>query len=156
MADALPLLEREIVIAAAPARVWELVRDPRRMSEWSPTVVSTRLKDAAEPALGVRFTNRNRVDDLEWTTHGEIVGFDEERVLAFRIEENWAIWSFALADDPAGTRLTQRRETPDGISELSRELTDGFMGGQETFTAALLDGMEQTLRQIRSTAEFSG
>lgn len=154
MAD-VPTLEHAITIAAAPARVWELVHDPRRMSEWSPTVVSTRLKDAAVPALGVRFTNRNRDGELEWTTHAEIVAYDEERLLAFRVEENWAIWSFTLAPDPAGTRLTQRRETPEGISELSRELTDGFMGGQEVFTAGLRDGMAQTLERIRAAAELT-
>lgn len=140
------------MIVASPAQVWSLIHDPRRMSEWSPTVASTRLKEST-PALGVRFTNRNQDGDLEWITHGEIVRFDEERALAFRIAENWAIWSFALEPDPAGTRLIQRRETPDGISDLSRELTDGFMGGQETFTAALLNGMEQTLQRIRGAAE---
>lgn len=54
-----------------------------------------------------------------------------------------------------GTLLIQRREAPEGTSELSRELTDGFMGGQEKFTAVSLEGMEHTLAQIKVAAEAS-
>ena len=121
MSDAVIMLERSIEIAATPARVWELVSDVCRMPEWSPQVTSTRLRRGHDRcALGAQFTNRNRHGELEWTTHAQIVRFAPERELAFRIEENWAIWSFHL--EPAGadgTLLTQRRETPDGISDLS-------------------------------------
>ena len=40
-----------------------------------------------------------------------------------------------------------------GISELSRELTDGFMGGQAAFTAETRSGMRQTLLGIKEAAE---
>lgn len=150
-----PLLEQSIEIAASVADVWALVSDVRRIPEWSPQVDSTRLRAGAEEvALGVEFTNRNSEGELVWTTHGTIVRFEPEREIAFRIEENWVVWSFELAptsDD--GTLLTQRRETPDGLSELSIELTDGFMGGQQVFTQRLLDGMGTTLEAIRAAAE---
>lgn len=146
-------LEDSIGIDAPPAAVWALVSDVRRMAEWSPQVTSTRIKDDAEPGEGVAFTNRNQHGELEWTTHARIVRFAPEEEIAFRVEENWAVWSFHLAPDGPGTRLTQRRATPDGISELSRELTEGFLGGLETFTASLRDGMRQTLTGIKATAE---
>ncbi|GAA3533299.1 SRPBCC family protein [Nocardioides daeguensis] len=146
-------LEDSIGIDAPPAAVWALVSDVRRMAEWSPQVTSTRIKDAAEPGEGVAFTNRNQHGELAWTTHARIVRFAPEEEIAFRVEENWAVWSFHLAPDGAGTRLTQRRATPDGISELSRELTEGFLGGMESFTASLRDGMRQTLVGIKATAE---
>ena len=63
------------------------------------------------------------------------------------------VWSFRLDPTDAGTRLTQRRDTPDGISDLSLELTDGFLGGQEVFTETLRAGMRQTLERIRDAAE---
>ncbi len=151
-----PLLEQSIEIAAPVAAVWDLVSDVRRVSEWSPQVTSTRLRagfDACE--LGTQFTNRNKLGDLEWTTHAEIVRFEAEREIVFRVEENWALWSFTISDGDAGTVLTQRRETPDGISDLSHELTDGFMGGQDAFTETLLAGMRETLEQIKAAAEAS-
>lgn len=148
------LLEDSIDIHAPVSRVWDLVCDVRRYPEWSPQVVSTRLRDGAEEvALGVQFTNLNREGDLEWKTRAEIVRFSVEREVAFRVEENWVVWGFSLEPTADGTRLVQRREAPDGVSELSAQLTDGFMGGQEAFTAAMRAGMRQTLAGIKAAAE---
>ena len=126
------------------------------MADWSPQVSSTRLRRGHERCeLGAQFTNRNRHGELEWTTHGEIVRFAVEREVAFRIEENWAIWSFHL-ESPAqgvGTVLTQRRETPEGLSAVSLDLTDAFMGGQAMFTETLRAGMRHTLERIKAAAE---
>lgn len=149
-----PLLEDRIEIAAPPSRVWALVSDVCRIPEWSPQVTSTRLRSGFERCeLGAEFTNRNREGDLEWTTHGEITQYDEGRAIAFRIAENWVIWSFLLEPVGGGTLLTQRREAPEGISDLSRELTEGFMGGQAAFTQHLRAGMRQTLERVRAAAE---
>lgn len=149
------MLERRIDIEATPARVWELISDVRRMPEWSPQVVSTRLRNGQHRCeLGTQFTNLNRHGELEWTTHAEIVRFDVERELAFRIRENWVIWCFDLVPTgDGGTALTQRRETPEGISDLSLQLTEEFMGGQEVFTQSLQEGMLQTLQRIKAAAE---
>ncbi|MGV7636869.1 SRPBCC family protein, partial [Mycobacterium kansasii] len=89
----------------------------------------------------------------EWVTHGEVVRHEPGRAIAFRIEENYTVWSFTLAADGTGTVLTQRRDAPDGISQFSLDLTERHLGGQEAFTALMLEGMEQTLAGIRSSAE---
>ena len=152
--DDAPDLVDSVHIAAPPERVWALVSDVRRMPDWSPQVDSSRLRDGFDHvALGTQFTNRNSYGDLVWTTHGEVVRFETGREVAFRIEENWVIWSFTLAPEHGGTRLVQRREAPDGISELSLELTNGFMGGVEAFTASMCEGMRLTLERIRAEAE---
>ena len=153
MADYEAVLEQSIDIDAPPAHVWDLVHDVTRMPEWSPQVVSTRLRNGFdEVALGAEFTNLNKQGEMEWVTHGEVVCFEPERELAFRIQENWVVWSFRLDPTDSGTRLTQRRDTPEGISDLSLELTDGFLGGQEAFTETLRAGMRQTLERIRDAA----
>ena len=73
---------------------------------------------------------------------------------AFRIKENWTVWSFDLEPTAAGgTRLTQRREAPKGISDLSVKLTDRVLGGVDDFTAELQRGMAQTLAKIKADAE---
>lgn len=149
-----PLLEDRIEIEAPVTRVWALVSDVCRMPEWSPQVASTRLRSGfGRCELGTEFTNRNKEGELEWTTHGEITRFDVEQAIAFRITESWVIWSFLLEPTDGGTLLTQRREAPEGLSDLSLELTDGFMGGQAAFTETLRAGMRQTLERIKAAAE---
>ena len=149
-----PLLEDRIEIEAPVSRVWDLVGDVRRMSEWSPQVSSTRLRAGYEEcAEGAEFTSLNREGELEWTTHGQITTYDVERAVAFRIAENWVVWSFLLEPVGGGTALTQRRETPEGISDLSIEWTERFLGGQGAFTEILRAGMRQTLERIKAAAE---
>jgi uncharacterized protein YndB with AHSA1/START domain len=149
-----PTLEASVHIDAPLESVWTLVSDVCRMPEWSPQVDSTRLRAGFdEVALGAQFTNRNSLGELVWTTHAEVVRFEPEREIAFRVEENWVIWSFTLVPDGSGTLLTQRRDAPDGISELSLELTNGFMGGVEVFTESMRVGMRETLEQIKANAE---
>lgn len=149
-----PKLVDSIHVAASPERVWALVSDVRRMPDWSPQVDSTRLAGGFDSvALGTRFTNRNSDGELVWTTHAEVVRFEPQREIAFRVEENWVVWSFTLTAVGGGVELVQRREAPDGISELSLELTDGFLGGVEAFTASMRAGMRLTLERIRADAE---
>lgn len=146
-------LEAEIEVAADPDAVWLLVSDPVRMAEWSPQVKSVRLKGEGPIGVGTRFTNRNADGELEWSTHGEIVRYEPEREIAFRIEENWATWSVALEPTNAGTRLVQRRETPDGVSPLSKQFSDTIYGGVEAYGELMLAGMQETLAAIKAAAE---
>lgn len=149
------LLERRITIDATPSAVWNIIRDVRRMPQWSPQVVSVKLRDPDDDiGLGTMFTNLNHHGELEWITHGEVVRYVPEKEIAFRIAENYTIWSFSIsADGAAATVLTQRRETPDGISQFSLELTESHLGGQQAFTELLEAGMEQTLAAIKACAE---
>lgn len=150
----IPVLEASVEIAAPVSHVWTMVSDVRRMSEWSPQVESTRLRAGFdEVGLGAQFTNRNVNGEAVWTTHAEIVRFEVEREMAFRVEENWLIWSFVVEPAENGTRLTQRREQPEGISELSHELTVGFFGGHESFTEVMRAGTADTLAALKAAAE---
>lgn len=152
----IPALENTIDIAAPVAHVWAMVSDVRRMSEWSPQVTSTRLRAGFEEiALGTQFTNRNVNGEAVWTTHGEVVRFEPEREMAFRIQENWLVWSFTLEPTSAGTRLTQRREQPEGISDLSHDLTVGFFGGHDAFTEVMRASTADTLGALKAAAEAS-
>lgn len=150
-------LEAAILIEASVIRVWTLVSDVCRMSEWSPQVDASALIGGAERiAPGTRFVNTNSHGALHWQTHGEVVRYVPEHEVAFRIEENWVIWSFQLDRTASGgTRLIQRRETPDGVSPLSLKLTEAYMGGQAAFTDIMRAGMRRTLLGIKAAAEAS-
>lgn len=151
-----PLLEVGLDVDAPARTVWELVRDPRRMVQWSPQVRSCALVDGWDDIrVGSRFVNVNEEGaDLEWTTHGEVVRLVPERSIAFRIDENRAVWSMTLEPLSAHrVRLVERRETPEGLSDLALDLTDAFMGGQAVFTRTLRTGMAETLARIKTAAE---
>ena len=146
------LLEETIEIQADPARVWSLVSDVARMSSWSPQVMRSFVKGRPVQE-GTTFVNLNRRGPLVWPTQAKVVRCEPHTSFAFRIKENWTIWSFTLEPTATGTRLTQRREAPDGISGLSQRLTKIALGGQQNFTAELRAGMRQTLERVKAEAE---
>lgn len=148
-----PLLEETIEVDAPPAKVWSLVSDLPRMAKWSPQVVKT-FQRGGPVQLGTRTININRRGPLFWPTQAKVVRFEPHREIALRIKDNFTIWSFTLdPTDDGGTRITQRREAPDGISSISLKLTDLALGGQDTFVPELRDGMRQTLARIKAEAE---
>ncbi|MFC6154869.1 SRPBCC family protein [Nocardioides yefusunii] len=149
----LATIEQSVDVAAPPSSVWPLVSDLKRLAEWSPQVMRSFVTGGGEIGQGTRLLNLNRRGLLVWPTHSQVVRFDPEREIAWRIKENGATWSFSLEAHGAGTRLVQHRELPDGLSELSISLTDRFLGGQPTFQAELQQGMRDTLAWIKSVAE---
>ena len=116
--------------------MWSLVSDVARMAAWSPQVVKTFVR-GRPVQQGTTFLNINRRGPLFWPTQAKVVRFEPHREFAFRIKENWTIWSFTLEPTDGGTRVTQRREAPDGISGISQRLTKIALGGQAVFTAEL-------------------
>ena len=153
MTDTETQLEQTVEIDAPPERVWALVSDVARMASWSPQVVRSFVRGKVV-GPGTTFVNVNRRGLLFWPTNAKVVRFEPHRDFAFRIKENWTIWSFELEPTATGgTRVTQRRETPKGISGLSKRLTRIALGGQEPFTEELRAGMRQTLDQVKAEAE---
>ena len=148
--DVEPLLEETIEVAAPPATVWALVSDVARMASWSPQVVKTFVRGGPVQD-GTRFFNLNRRGPLFWPTRAKVVTFEPHRELAFRIKENWTVWSFTLEPtESGGTRVSERRRAPDGISGVSHGLTRVALGGQQVFTEELRAGMRQTLERIKA------
>jgi hypothetical protein len=150
--DVEPLLEETIEVEAPPAAVWALVSDVARMSSWSPQVVKTVVRGRPVQE-GTTFFNLNRRGPLFWPTQARVVTFEPHREFAFRIKENWTVWSFSLEPAGSGTRVTQRRRAPEGVSGVSRGLTRIALGGQQVFTDELLAGMRQTLERVKAEAE---
>lgn len=145
-------LTATVTISADPQRVWDAVSDLARMRAWSPQVRKTFIL-GGPVSIGTRFVNINGDGWKRWPTTAKVVRYAPRAEFAFRVTENRTVWSFTLDETPDGTRLTQRRETPDGISPLSRILVGLALGGQETFTASMLAGMRQTLERLKSDLE---
>jgi len=152
------LIEDSIEIDAEPARVWALLTDVPRMSQWSPQVVRSTVK-GGQVRLGATFANLNKQGFKRWPTSGKVVRFTPPTLakggeFAFKIRENKSVWAFDLEPTPGGgTKVTERRETPDGISPLSNFLVRAVLGGQGKFTDELRHGIRQTLERIKAEAE---
>ncbi|MDN5745334.1 MAG: SRPBCC family protein [Nocardioidaceae bacterium] len=151
------LLEESIEINAPADKVWSLVTDIPKMAKWSPQVVKSTVKGGIVKE-GATFSNLNKQGIKRWPTGGKVVRFTPPTdstpgEFAFRIRENRSIWSFQLESTAGGTKVTERRETPDGLSGLSLGLTKVVLGGQEKFTAELKQGMQQTLQRLKAEVE---
>ena len=144
-------IEATIEIDAPPAKVWSLVSDLRNMARWSPQVVKTFVK--APVGEGSKMFNINRRKLLVWPTQAKVVRFVPEQEIAFRVKENFTIWSYSLEPTATGTRLVARREAPQGISDVSVNLTKAALGGVDAFTTELQQGMGETLAKIKADAE---
>ena len=146
-------IEATVEIAAPPAKVWAMVSDLRNMPRWSPQVVKTFVR-GRPVQLGTTAININRDGIKVWPTQSSVVRFEPHREIAFRIKENRSIWSFQLVETEAGgTRITQRREAPDGTSKISDTLIDKVFGGQDNFQGSLRRGMRETLQRLKAEAE---
>lgn len=146
-------LEATVEVAAPPATVWSLVADPTRHREWSPQVLRTFVR-GRPVQQGTTFLNLNHRGPLVWPTTAKVTSFDPHVRFAFRVNENRTTWSFTLAPTPdGGTRLTNRRETSEGISGVSLLMTRVALGGVDTFTDELRAGMAETLAKVKAAAE---
>lgn len=146
-------LEASIEIDAPPAKVWSLVSDPRNYTRWSPQTWKTIVR-GGEVKPGATMFNINKRGCLVWPTQAKVKVVEPEKKFAFRVKENWTVWSFELEPSAdGGTRLTQRREAPHGISGLSQRVTKLAFGGVPAFTDELRQGMQQTLTKVKAEAE---
>lgn len=149
-----PVIEEAIVVDASPEQVWSLLADLRRMSRWSPSVLRVRVTTPGAPGVGTRTKNLNRMGLLLWPTSSQVVTWQPAQELAFRIRENKTVWRYEMtAAEGGGTLVTQRRETPDGISTRALALEQRHFGSVDKFEAKMRAGMRKTLSNLRRAAE---
>lgn len=146
-------IESSIEIDAPPARVWEVISDVRNAPQWSSQAVKV-FALGGRTTKGTRALNINKRGPLVWPTTSRVVEFEPGRRFANRIGENTTVWVFELEPTAqGGTRLTERREVPDGISTLSKVLTDTVFGGQPSFTSEMDQGVSLSLERIKTLVE---
>jgi uncharacterized protein YndB with AHSA1/START domain len=147
------ILQAEIEINAPVSKVWGLVSDLSRMPQWSP---QCRLMKPLGPLRpGTRTINLNRRNLLFWPTTSTITEVLPERKLAFRIPLNTSVWSYELEPTATGTRLVETRRAENGVTAVSKAVTNAALGGVPSFEKELLEGMNLSLARIKAAAEKS-
>jgi len=143
-----------IVVAAPPARVYDVVSDVTRTGEWSPVCTGCTWDEGDGPRLGAHFTGRNEVPGRVWETRSEVVAADPGRAFAWEVNGGFVRWGYELEPDGEGTRLT---ETWD-FREMGREFFRQKYGadGEQQIAervAAARSGIPATLAAIKRVVE---
>ena len=153
MPETAPLLEESIHVEALPADVWRIVSDLRRTGEWSPECRKVLVWGGGAVHRGSRITGFNRRKLVWWPTNSKIHLYADGHAIGWTVLENRTRWSYRLGAEGGGTRLTERREAPEGISRLGHLYAQVFLGGQAEHTDELVEGMRTSLVRIKAIAE---
>lgn len=146
-------IESSIEIDAPPARVWEVISDVRNATQWSSQAWKI-FALGGRTTKGTWALNLNKRGPVLWPTTSRVVEFEPGRRFGNRITENTTVWVFELEPTPdGGTRLTERREVPEGLTFISRFLTDKVFGGQPAFTSEMDEGVSLSLKRIKTLVE---
>ena len=102
-------------MADAPLEaVWDVVRDPTLVGEWSHECHgAVWVEGATGAAPGARFQGRNRVGHSRWSRTSEVVAVEAPRKLVWRtvpspIYRDSTEWTIELEPSDTGTRIEQR------------------------------------------------
>jgi uncharacterized protein YndB with AHSA1/START domain len=162
-------VDAEIVVAAWPDIVWDLLADITNTGIWSPECIRTAwLDDRHDVRPGARFTGHNRIPDLfEWTVTCVVTEAVRPRTLAWVVlddegdtqadEHLSSRWRYDLEAAPDGETLVRHcfvhgpgdsglrwmmRRNPERSAEI-------FEGRRQTLRA----NMMHTLTAMKATAE---
>ena len=138
-------------IAAPPERVWDVVSDVSRMSEWSPECRRIVVLGSPGQGVGTRLLGLNRRGWAVWPTTSKVVRFEPGRAVAWKTRESGATWTYELSPTVSGTSLTGRRDLP--RFTIGTTLMAPLIGGAEGHDRELADGLRTTLHRIRAAVE---
>jgi hypothetical protein len=102
---------------------------------------------------GTRTVNLNRRNRMFWTTTCTVVEVIPEKRLAFRVNQNRTIWTYALEPNGEGTRVIESRHAENGVTAFSNLSVNALFGGTANFEGELLEGMNASLANIKAAAE---
>ncbi len=153
-------LDRDQVSAymeASPETVYALVADVTRMPEFSPEILRcTWLDGATGPAVGARFSARNKVEKRPaWSNRPVVTVVEPGRAFAFARTEPFGgtvEWTYRFEPEGAGTKVIESYEVTKPMSPVGWFIIGGLFGRKDR-RADLRTGMEQTLERMRAVAE---
>jgi hypothetical protein len=146
----------QMVIHAAPERLYDLIADMPRMGEWSPECNRVEwTNDSRGPVEGATFVGHNRGGPrqlMRWSRHGRVLVAQRGREFRFVTEEGGresTEWCYRFEPVEGGTRVTESYEVK-WIPAWARILDVPTNRHRE-----LKEAMEHTLEQLDAAAEVS-
>ena len=147
----------EIVVAAPPEHVYDLVADVTRTPELSPEVVDVRWLDGATgPAVGARFEAVNLSSGgKRWKNRPVVTAADRGREFAFSRTEPFAgtvAWRYRFEAVEGGTRVVESYAVERPVTRVGWFVIEKvFRSGNRR--EELRAGMRTTLERLRVLAE---
>ncbi|MEU9580409.1 SRPBCC family protein [Streptomyces chilikensis] len=170
-----PSTEREVIVAAGPARVWAVISDVEELAKGSPELMRTEWLDGATgPSLGARYLGHNEHPLAgKGRTLAHITEFEPERRLTWAVldvdgrfgdpaealERRMATWSFSLTPVEGGTLLRQSAVLgpgPSGLTAVIARMPDKEESVIAYRLRELGEGMDATLGAVKEAAEKAG
>ena len=158
----------EVVVAARPELVWDLVADVTQVGWWSPECIQAAwLGEPGRPRSGARFTGRNRFPDgLEYEVTCVVTEADRPRAFAWVVLDDSgdparpsSSWRYEIGPLPGGgCRVRQRFTHGPGASFLRAVAAKAPNRAAEIIAARrdwLQANMSATLRAMKDAAESS-
>lgn len=146
----------DVVIAAAPERVYQLIADLPRMGEWSPECRAVEWTGASTgPAVGATFVGHNvggPLGLLKWSRTGTVRAANPGRLFAFSTSEGGregVVWTYELEEVPGGT-LVKESYRVEWIPTWARIIDIPTNRARELRAA-----MHHTLARLKAAAEAS-
>jgi uncharacterized protein YndB with AHSA1/START domain len=147
-------IDAEIVVAAPPGVVWDLLANVTNTGNWSPECIHTAwLDEHNEARPGARFSGRNRVPGgLEWTVTCVITEADRPRTL------EWVVLDDEDRTQTVGHPSSRWRYeldlAPDGATVVQHSFVHGpgdsnlrwMMRRYPDRSAEIIEGRRQTLQ----------
>lgn len=143
-----------VVVSCPPEQLYDLVSDVTRTGEWSPICTACWWDEGAGPEPGAWFTGRNETPTRTWETRSQVVVADRGREFSWVVGQGVVRWSYTLAPEDGGTRLTESWEfTPQGLAFFAEKYGDDAEAQIADRTQAARTGIPATLAAIKRIAE---
>ena len=143
-----PTTEVEVVIAAPLEEIWAVVTDINLPAEFSNEFTGADWIDEG-PALGARFTGRNRHDSLgTWETTSSVNRFEPMQAFGWAVGdpvEPSATWWFLLDEQAGGVRVRQGGRMGPAPSGLTFAIT-AMPDKEERIVARRLQEWERNMQ----------
>jgi hypothetical protein len=136
----------EITTSATPRAVWDVVRDPTRVGEWSHECRGAEWVGGASEAIpGARFRGRNRLRRARWTRVNEVLTVDAPRRLSWRtlpsvLYPDSTCWTITVEPADRGTRIVQEFQVLK-INPVAERLFYALVPRHRDRTAALTNDL---------------
>lgn len=157
----LPTVEVEILIHASANRVWDCVTDLNLVGAWSPEYQGGEwIEGATGPAVGARFTGRNKRGEREWESTSTVIEATPGQTFAWAVggdpNHPAATWRFDLTPEGDGTRVRQHVQMGPGPSGLTAAIAAKPDREADIINARIKEhtrNMQATLDGLKAHAE---
>lgn len=145
----------DVIVAASPEAVYDLVSDITRTGEWSPICKACWWDDEAQAGqVGAWFTGRNELPERTWETKSRVVAAERGREFAWEVGQGFVRWGFVMEPVEEGTRLTETWAfLPAGLEFFVEKFGDRAPEEIEDRTRHAHAGIPKTLEAIKGIAE---